>query len=865
MKTDGLSRAEAEARLEQYGPNELATTERDAWYQVFLRQFRSPMILFLMAAGVITAIQREWFDTAVIFLTLLLNASIGFWQERKAESDVRALQQLSRTEATVVRAEGAARMDAAGIVPGDLVSLESGDKVPADLRLLDVNGLQVDESMLTGEVLPAGKTTAPLGEDSSIGDRTNMCFSGTLVVSGRATGLVVATGADTELGAIATLVQGDSEKTPLEQLTDRLERLIGGAVVGIAVLLFIASVLIGTAVSEAFRTTVALIVSAMPEALPIVLSVAMGVGVSRMAKRHAVVRRLHSVETLGSTTVIGSDKTGTLTINRMTVERCWTPDGRTADFTEPRAAELTELQRRMLRTGALTNDAYPDPDAASEQPGDGLLGDAVDVAMASMALETGAVSPEERAAAPAAAMPYEPELAYSQTVRRERDRLVLHVKGAPETILGFCDGMVGPDGDRVAVDGSAVRDANLAMAGEGLRVIATARAVLEELPRDGALPEPSGLTLTGLVGMMDPPRPGVEEAIADCRRAGIHVMMITGDHPATAVAIGRRLGLAFGAEPLTGAEMGGLGDLELVERLEETSIAARMSPQDKLRIVRVLQGRDRIVAITGDGVNDAPALKAASIGVAMGASGTDVARESADVVLTDDNFVTIVDAVRQGRVTFGSIRKATFFLLSNGLAAVIAVAVNTFTELPLIFLPVMLLFMNVVTNGIQDIALSFEKGEGDELEQQPRPRGEGVLDGAMWLRTVVSGVWMGIGTLVVYRLANEAGLAIEHARTLALITMVMFNFFQVFNARSERRSLFALNPFGNPLLLCSAIAALLLQWGATVWPVSAELIGLHPLSVGEWLTCTAIGASILVVVELDKFVRRLIARRRADR
>lgn len=420
------------------------------------------------------------------------------------------------------------------------------------------------------------------------------------------------------------------------------------------------------------------------------------------------------------------------------------------------------------------------------------------------------------------------------------------MKGAPEVVTSFCD-LNDSDID-------SILDANEDMGKDGLRVIATATGILDEKPVGGVLTAPSGLRFTGLQGMMDPPREGVRESVAQCRDAGIQVMMITGDHPVTASAIASRLGLRNGSEPLTGREMSSLDDAQLKERLKTTAVAARMSPKDKLRIVRLLKIDGETVAVTGDGVNDAPALKSASIGVAMGRSGTDVARDSADVVLTDDNFVTIVDAVRLGRVTFSSIRKATFFLLSNGLALMVAVIVNTFTELPLIFLPVMLLFMNVVTNGIQDIALSFEKGEGDELEQRPRSRREGVLDTRMWLRTVITGMWMGTGTLVVYRLAHEAGLSVEECRTLALITMVMFNFFQVFSARALRRSVFTINPVGNPLLLVSALAALVMQWGVTAWPAAAELIGLVPLTWQQWLICTAIGFSVLVIVELEKLV-----------
>ena len=525
----GLTSADAAARREHYGPNKLEESTADPWYVVLGRQIASPMVIFLLLAGIVTLIQQEWFEGAVIFLVVVLNSSIGYWQARKAEKDVAALAELSTPEATVVRDGAVTGIPATDLVPGDTVRLESGDMVPADLRITASIGLRVDESMLTGEVLPTAKRSGvsdhgvELAEDAALGDRVTMAYSGTLVVSGRATGLVVTTGRDTELGSIADLVQTDSGKTPLQVLTDRLEKTIAVLLVVVGVAVFITNLILGTGLGDAFRSTVALIVSSMPEALPVVLSVAMGVGVSRMATRNAVVRHLPSVETLGSTTVIGSDKTGTLTVNRMTVETVWTPTG------------LDETP--SLRTGALTNDATVHPD------GDTLIGDAVDVAMATAALDRGVVTGEERSTAPVADMPYEPEYAYSQTLRRETgedgtDRLVLHVKGAPEVVASFCRGMGGG-----SVRHEAMVEANHAMAADGLRVIATASRVLDEgeaVPK--SLDTPHDLQFTGLQGMMDPPREGVREAIGQCRSAGIHVMMITGDHPVTAVAIGRRLG-----------------------------------------------------------------------------------------------------------------------------------------------------------------------------------------------------------------------------------------------------------------------------------------------------------------------------------
>ncbi len=869
---EGLTRQEAEARRAEHGPNALPTPERPAWWRVLGRQFASPMIAFLGLCALVTAIEREWVDTAAIVLVLVLNAAVGFWQERKAESDVLALQSMTTTTARVVREGAVGETDAIELVPGDVVVLESGDMVPADLRLSDVNGLRIDESMLTGEAEPVGKRNDAADTSTVLAERTSMAYSGSHVVAGRGRGVVVATGESTEIGEINTLVQGPVGKTPLQVLTSRLERTIGAVVLGTAVAIFAAALLLGHPVSETFRTAVALVVSAMPEALPVVLTVSMGFGVSQMARRRAVVRRLPSVETLGSTTVIGSDKTGTLTQNLLTVEQVWTAAGTVTgeDLESVGDDAAQELVRRALLAGVLTNEARPDRDART-----GFAGDAVDVAMMVAAHRAGLLD-DDHLGEVLADMPYEPDLGYSQTVRRHGERTVLYVKGAPEKVLSYSSRLAVAEEVDGAADGESVgtvdledtRTAEVEEAGEvlaqgGLRVIATAsRAVdAEEAEALADLdhahwPTPSDLTLLGMEAMVDPPRQGVPEAVEACRAAGIHVMMITGDNPVTARAIGGRLGLDTGAEPVTGSQMAGLDDAALTQRLEETSIAARMTPQDKLRIVEVLQARGETVAVTGDGVNDAPALRAASIGVAMGESGTDVAREASDVVLTDDNFVTIVDAVEQGRITFATIRKATFFLLSSAVGTMVAVAVNTFTDHPLIFLPVMLLWMNIVTNGVQDVALSFEPGEGDELERPVRSRDEGILDSLMWMRTAVTGVVMAVLTLVVYGRALDAGLEVEHARTLALTTMVMANFFQIVNARTERRSVFTVNPLRNPFLVVASLGALVLHAGVMAWPVSAGILGLVPLSAAEWLMCAGMGAVLLAVVELDKALLR---------
>ncbi|WP_298589776.1 HAD-IC family P-type ATPase [uncultured Kocuria sp.] len=860
----GLSAGQAAGRLAEFGPNVLPVTEAAPWWAVLLRQFVSPIIVVLLLAGAVTAVQRHWVDAGAIFVVLLVNASLGFYQERKAERDVRALRSLSTPSCRALRDGQEHTVPGPDVVPGDVVLLESGERVPADLRLLEANGLQVDESMLTGESHAATKRTEPVPEAAGTADRTDMAFSGTFVTSGRGRGVVVATGQRTELGAINELVQGPSGQSPLQVLTHSLERRIGLVVLVSVVVVFLVGLLLGNEPSQMFRTAVALAVATVPESLPIVLTVAMSVGVSRMARHHAIVRTLPAVETLGSTSTIGSDKTGTLTQNRLTVERLWAADAG-ADLVEEEPGGVdSDLLRAVLRTGALTNEAVPRAGAADGDGGSAYVGDAVDAAMAAVAVSLGALTEEERGTPPVAHQPYEPHLRYCQTVRRDaQGRRILHVKGSPEAVLEHSVALARAGGPG-PLDEDLVLAANEEMGRDGLRVIATGVRVLdddEELL--DPLPPPSGLLLLGMEGMADPPRPGVAEAIAECLRAGIQVKMITGDHPVTAMAVAERLGLPTDAAALTGAEMAGLDDHGLAARLEQTSVAARVAPQDKLRIVQVLQDRDHVVAVTGDGVNDAPALKAASIGVAMGRSGTDVAREAADLVLTDDNFVTIVHAVRQGRVTFAAIRKATFFLLSTGAAALLAVSLSVVVDQPLLFLPVQLLWINLVTNGVQDIALTLEAAEGDELARPPRPRSEGVLSRTLWFRAGITAVWMALGVLAVFGAALGTGADEVHARSLALTTFVLFSFFQVMSARAEHKSLFQLDLLGNKPLVLTSFAALALHWGVLAWPVSAGLMGLAPLDASEWLLAVLVGSSVLVVVEAEKLVRRWSRRRRA--
>lgn len=862
----GLDAREVERRFELFGENALEAAPAMPMWKLFLVQFKSPLIAVLITCGVITVALRHYVDAAAIFIVLLLNAVIGFYQELRANQAVKALASLTTPTSNVIRDTRVMSISSARLVPGDVVLLESGDRVPADLRLLATNNLRIDESMLTGESTEASKNTEPSKEQASLGDRKSIAFSGTMVTAGRGRGVVVATGSDTELGEINDLVIGTGTVSPLERIMHRTERAIAIAVIIVASFVFVGGTVLDGDPTAAFLSSVALAVAAMPEALPIVLTVAMALAVSRMAKHHAIVRTLPAVETLGSTTVIGSDKTGTLTQNRMTVELCSYGVGEARNCTREADHEAAWWQgaRRVLRAGALTNEARRHGEE-DEEGGIRYEGDAVDVAMARAADEAKAVTRNDIHAPIVLDVPYEPELRYSMTVRRNPDGgYTQYVKGAPGTVAAMCRSMEDGEGSSKDIDRKAVQEANERMGRLGLRVIAVAAREFDATAAAQDYALPSGLHFLGLAGMLDPPREGVQEAIAQCAQAGIEVKMITGDHPVTAQAIGERLGLRRTGNPITGSEMLDMSDEVLKARLHETSIAARVSPQDKLRITEALLDEDQVVAVTGDGVNDAPALKAASVGIAMGKSGTDVAREASDVVLTDDNFVTITQAVREGRVTFKAIRGSAFFLLSTAVAAMLAVAVNVIAEMPLLFMPLQMLWINFVTNGVQDIALAFEPGQGDELSQPPRKPSEGLLSKALWARTAVCGLWMAMCILVTFRVMLDGNYSEITSRTMVLTLLVLFNFFMAMSARSETMSVFQLNPLRNPFLLIASLVALAVHAGAMYIAPVASVLGLGPLSWGQWIVCWLLALTVLIFSEGDKLIRAALHRHGHD-
>ena len=888
LQTDertGLSPDVATERLGRYGPNELSHDEPRGNLEILVAQFTSPLIYILLVAFVVTIVIDEYTDAGVIAAVLVINATIGFLQERKADRSVHALMELAAPRSTVVRGGKESEIDSVELVPGDVVLLSSGARVPADLRLATATSLDIDESLLTGESVPARKTTRPVDADKLAADRTCMAFMGTAVASGRGRGVVVATGAQTVLGGIAESIREEEQpQTPLQQRMRRFANIIAVAVLASTLVAFFLGVALGEPIPDMFLTAVALAVAVVPEGLPVAFTVAMALGVRRMAQRNALIRSLPAVETLGSTDVIGSDKTGTLTANRMTVLRGWSTAGWVTFTDEP--TEVTEdddvavsahLQdepdgplARALRTGIVSNEA------GLTDLEDGTIehrGDPTESALL-VAARTGGLEVEQLRvdSIELATVPFESELQYSYVITDE-DGPVLRLKGAPERVLELCTHI--QDGsEQRDLDTDEVLAAAHEMADRGLRVLAMAERRLD-LRTDAVDPHdppaPEQLTFMGMVGMQDPPRPGVRGAIGRCRHAGIRVVMITGDHAATARAIAADLGISHrDARVLTGTEVEVISDEDLFDAVTDVDVFARVAPEHKLRVVRALRAHDQVVAVTGDGVNDGPALKAADIGVAMGRSGTDVAREASDMVLTDDNFVSIANAVEEGRVVFDNVRKVTYFLLSTGAAAIVAIISSIAFGMPLPYVPAALLWLNVVTNGMQDVALAFEPGEPDVLDHPPRRRTDGIVNAILWERTALTGIVMAAGSLWLFAWAMDVGLTDAQARGAALTTLVFAMAAHVYNARSERRSIIRTHVAGNRFLLIATIVALTVHVAASYWAPTQHVLQIEPVTAPGWGRIAMVAVAVVLASELHKWLRsrrrhRAPSRRHADR
>ena len=871
--TNGLTRQQAAELLERYGPNRIAESTGPSKLRILLHQFQSPLIYLLFAAGIVTAILGKYIDTYVILAVVLLNALIGYVQELKAEKSVQALRSLMVPKAHVIRDGAEREINSYDLVPGDIVLLTSGDRVPADVRLTYTRELRIDEAMLTGESVPADKTSELIDDENiSPGDQLNIGFMGTSVVSGRGQGVVVATGGETVLGRIAQDVSEMSvTETPLQKKMVRFAHLIGMMVVGSAVIIFLAGLLLGMDTAEVFLASVAVMVSAIPEGLPVVVTITMAIGVTAMARRNAVIRNLPAVETLGSTTVICSDKTGTLTRNEMMVEALYDgqhvyrltgsgydPEGQLLLDGERKNGDLSDSLSMSLRVGLLCNEASLYRDNGVWR----INGDPTEGALLVSAAKAGLDVEQEHHDYPMLDMaPFESEHGFMATLHENNGQKLILVKGAPERVVEMAAGAEAANG----AQGQAMLDKAMELAAQGMRVLAMAyREAPDDMTELTHSDAAGDLHLVGLQAMIDPPRPEAIEAVAGVKGAGARVVMITGDHALTAKAIAQQLGIAGDNDKvITGRELEVMEDKDLYEHVKDVNVFARVSPEHKLRIVQQLVAQDEVVAVTGDGVNDAPALKAAHIGVAMGITGTDVAKETADMIVTDDNFASIFSAVEEGRVVFANIRKVVLFLIPTGLAEILTILATMVMGLPLPFLPAQILWINLVTNGLQDIALAFEPGEPDVLERPPRPAREGVFSRLMFERSVLVSIVLAAGVTYLFADAVNSGLDVAHARTIAVTGMVVFQFFQAWNCRSERQSLFRMNLLSNPFLFYASLATFGAQLAMVYLGPMQFIFDTVPLSWEEWIGKIPIALTVVVAVELDKLIRR--KRRAAER
>ncbi|OBQ52725.1 cation-translocating P-type ATPase [Halodesulfovibrio spirochaetisodalis] len=861
----GLSREQVAERQAKYGDNVVGDEDAVNYLAILLHQLTSPLVVILLIAAAVTIMLGEFIDSGVIGAVVVLNGLIGFIQESKAEKSVRSLQKMVTPKALVMRDGKEMEVDSRTLQPGDIVMLFSGAMVPADIRLIEENELRIDESMLTGESLPSGKCSHLIEEDDlSPGDQRNMAFMGTIVVNGRGKGVVTDIGLHTMLGGIARDIRSIGKvAAPIQEKIERLAKAIGVLVLGAASMLFVLGLILGESIKNMFLTAVAVSVATVPEGLPIVVTIAMAVGVKRMASYNAVIRKLSAVETLGSTTVICSDKTGTLTVNRMTVTKLfdgkdevtvtgtgYIPEGEFKTATDEEA-HLTDSLRHLLRIGLLCNESR----LVHENESWEVEGDPTEGALIVSALKAGLTLNEAHVWPEIAILPFESDRGYMATLHEHAGKKIMFVKGGHDRLMASCS-----EAHCEGVDISLLHTQAHDMAAEGLRVLAF--AVKEMPPETTAITDSdvmSGLKFVGLQGMMDPPRPEAIEAVTNCQSAGIRVVMITGDHADTASAIARMLGItATENGAITGTRLAKMDDDEFAEIIQQESVFARIAPDDKFRIINTLKEQGEIVAVTGDGVNDAPALQTAHIGVSMGKGGTDVARESSDMVLIDDNFSSIFHAVREGRIVFDNLRKAIFFLLPTGLAAVWSILFTMMSGLPIPFVAAQLLWINLVTNGLQDVAFAFEPGEPDVTQRSPRPPSEGIINSLLLQRTVIVSFCIAIGVYAVFSTALDQGVDLEKARTLAMTTMVFFQFFQAINSRAERASIFTINPFSNHFLLVSMILAVSAQITVVYASSLAWIFRTRPLTSDDWILCLGVASTVIVVVELEKLIRRCI-------
>ncbi|MCG7982858.1 MAG: cation-transporting P-type ATPase [Candidatus Thiodiazotropha lotti] len=874
----GLSSDQAKIHFERYGANRLPEPEPvSAWIR-FLHQFHNLLIYVLIVAGVVTALLQHWLDASVIFGVVVINALIGYIQEGKAENALNAIRQMLSPQAMVLRDEVQLTVDAEQLVVGDVVLLQSGDRVPADLRLFRVKGLQLQESALTGESMAVEKRVQVLEKDAPLGDRTNMAYSGTLVTHGQGRGVVVATGVNTEIGRIGSLVaEVKSTTTPLLRQMDQFGRWLTLGILAIAVITFLFGILLqGYQAADMFLASVSLAVAAIPEGLPAIMTITLAIGVQRMAQRNAIIRKLPAVETLGSVMVICSDKTGTLTRNEMavrTIVTCQNSFALTGDGYDPHgsinlngeAIQVEDLPQlgEVVRAAVLCNDASLQQLENNEWRihGDPMEG-ALLVAGVKAGLDTNAAKQEHPRSD---LIPFESEHRFMATLHHSHSGgAFIIIKGAPEKLLGICRLQRTLTGDE-PLDRQRWLNQIDEMAKQGQRVLAIAikPTPIDKIELDFQDVE-QGMILLGMFGLIDPPRSESIEAINQCQQAGITVKMITGDHGATALAIARQLHLANSDDVLTGQELQRMDDQQLSERVMDVDVFARVSPEHKLRLVSLLQDQRQVVAMTGDGINDAPALKRADVGTAMGQNGTEAAKEAAEMVLADDNFASIISAVEEGRTVYDNLQKAILFILpTNGGEALIILSaiILGFNQLPLT--PVQILWVNMITAVTLALALAMEPSEPGVMRRKPREAGEPLLTPfLLWRILFVSTILTG-GTFGLFIMAREQGLSIEEARTIAVNTLVMFEIFYLFNSRYITASIVNWGGFvGNRYVLYAIGLLLIFQLGFTYLPPLQFLFGTAPIAAGMWIVIVLVASSVLILVEIEKLIYRKVRQKR---
>jgi len=853
--TSGISEEEASKRRALYGKNELEEGKRKTLPGMLLEQFKDVMVIILIIAAVISGFLGEITDTVIILVVVVLNAVLGVIQESKAEKSLEALKSMSKPYAKVKRAGEIKQIKTEEIVPGDIVLIEAGDYVPADMRLIETASLKIEEAALTGESVPVEKCVDVIDKpDVVIGDRKNMAFLGSSVVYGRGLGVVTGTGMNTEVGKIAGYITGgEGEETPLQKKLSEMGKYLSAGVIIIAAVIFFAGTLQGRPYLEMFLTSVSLAVAAIPEGLPAIVTIVLAIGVQKMSRKNAIIRKLPAVETLGSTEIICSDKTGTLTLNKMTVKELYLGGNLLSAEDIP---DSTKDLDTFIQVMALCNDSR------ITRAGKGqidALGDPTETSLVNFASRKGFYKDEMEKAYPRRGeIPFDSDRKLMTTINELKGSFRIMTKGAPDVLLERCgsilvNGAVMPMTDEIA---SAVRKANSEMAGKALRVLALAFRDVYAMPQD-IRPEiiEQDLVFVGLVGMIDPPRKEAKDAVRVCKEAGIRPIMITGDHRDTAAAIAKELDIIQDeSEAVTGSELDKISEKDFPGRVSKYSVYARVSPEHKVRIVKAWKSKGKIVAMTGDGVNDAPALKAADIGVGMGITGTDVAKGVSDMVLADDNFATIVSAVEEGRRIYSNIRKAIQFLLSANMGEVITLFIATMLNWTILF-PIHILWINLVTDAFPALALGVEKAEKDIMKQKPRKSGKSIFSGGLGVNIIYQGIIEGLATLAVYYTGFKL-YSRETAVTMAFVTLGLIQLTHSLNVRSATKSVFTLGLFSNMYLIGAIALSGFLQVVVVLVPYLNGIFRVKFLNAQQWLIVVAASLLILPVVELVKFVQR---------